>query len=283
MNVATLKPQSTQNQNAYTQLTIQHEEEYGLAWYYMHPRPRPCCTLTLISEMQHWFGELAHSSKHDGVRYIALASDVPGVFNLGGDLELFTQLIRNRDKEGLAHYAIACIDTLMLNHTGLGRDITTISLVQGDALGGGLEYAISSDVLIAERSAKMGMPEILFNLFPGMGAYSLLSRKIGSRQAEKMILDGRIYSAEDLYEMGVVDVLAEDGQGEAAVYDYVRKEDHSRNGFRSFRAARKCTNPVTYEELVNVGNIWVDAALRLRDKDLRMMERLVKRQSAKAK
>jgi DSF synthase len=129
----------------------------------------------------------------------------------------------------------------------------------------------------------MGMPEILFNLFPGMGAYSLLSRKIGSRQAERMILDGRIYSAEDLYEMGVVDVLAEDGQGEAAVYDYVRKEDHSRNGFRSFRAARKCTNPVTYEELVNVGNIWVDAALRLREKDLRMMERLVKRQSAKAK
>jgi DSF synthase len=52
----------------------------------------------------------------------------------------------------------------------LDRDVTTIALVQGDALGGGFETALSSNVLIAERSAKLGFPEILFNLFPGMGA-----------------------------------------------------------------------------------------------------------------
>jgi len=283
MNVTTLKSQSAQKQNVYTQLTIQHEEEYGLAWYYMHPQPRPICSLTLIDEMQHWFGELQKPAARCDLNYIVLASDVPGVFNLGGDLELFTSLIRQRDKNALQHYATACIDTLMLNHNGLNCGLTTISLVQGDALGGGLEYAVSSDVLVAERSAKMGFPEILFNLFPGMGAYSLLSRKIGSRQAEEIILGGRIYSAEEMYEIGVVDVLAEDGQGEMAVYDYIRKESRSRNGFLSFRAAKNCTNPVTYEELRNVGNIWVDAALRLREKDLRMMERLVKRQSAKVK
>jgi DSF synthase len=44
--------------------------------------------------------------------------------------------------------------------------MTTISLVQGDALGGGFEAALTSDVIIAEESAQMGLPEILFNLFP---------------------------------------------------------------------------------------------------------------------
>ena len=268
--------------NVYTQLEIQYEKELGLAWYYMHPKPRPICTLTLIGEMQHWFSELQTSPRHDDLRYIVLASDVPGVFNLGGDLELFVSLIHARDRKGLLHYAKSCIDTLALNHNGIERGISTISLVQGDALGGGLEYAVSSDILIAERIAKMGFPEILFNLFPGMGAYSLLSRKIGNREAEKLILSGRIYSAEELFELGVVDVLAEDGHGEKEVYEYISREEKARNGITAFRKARKCTHPLSYEELKDVTDIWVDAALKLNNRDLRMMERLVTRQSAKS-
>ena len=44
--------------------------------------------------------------------------------------------------------------------------LTKIVLVQGDALGGGFECALASDVIVAEESAQMGLPEILFNLFP---------------------------------------------------------------------------------------------------------------------
>ncbi|MGB5259992.1 MAG: crotonase/enoyl-CoA hydratase family protein [Gammaproteobacteria bacterium] len=265
----------------YTELEIQYDDEYRLAWYYMDAKPLPCCSPTLIREMQQWYGELISSSYPDNVRYIALASKVPGVFNLGGDLNLFIELIRNGDRAGLMHYATSCIDTLFLHYTHLGKDITTITLVQGDALGGGMEYAISSDVLIAERSAKMGMPEILFNLFPGMGAYSFLSRKIGAAQAEKMILGGCLYSAEQLHEMGIVDVLAEDGHGEQAVLDYIHKEERAQNGYQAFRQAKQYCNPVSYEELENITTAWVDAALRLEEKSLRMMERLVSRQSAR--
>jgi DSF synthase len=266
----------------YTELEIEYDEDYRLAWYYMDAKPRPCCTPTLISEFQQWYDELISPSCPHAVRYIVLASKVPGVFNLGGDLNLFIELIRKGDREGLTHYATSCIDTLFLHYTHLGKDITTISLVQGDALGGGMEYAISSDVLIAERSAKMGMPEILFNLFPGMGAYSLLSRKIGAVEAERMILGGCLYSAEKLHEMGIVDVLAEDGQGEQAVLDYVHKEERARNGYRAFRQAKQYCNPVTYEELKNITTAWVDAALRLEEKSLRMMERIVSRQFARS-
>jgi DSF synthase len=271
----------TDLETGYATLDIHYEHDVGLAWYYMHPRPRPCVTPALVQDIRHWFGELETSPELQEVRYIVLASKVPGIFNLGGDLELFTGFIRNQDGQALLDYAIACIDTMLLNHHGLNRGMTTISLAQGDTLGGGLEYAISSDVFIAERSVKMGLPDILFNMFPGIGAYSFLSRKVGAKFAEEMITSGRLYSAEQLYEIGVVDVLAEDGQGESAVHEYIAREEKARNGLKAFRAAKKCTNPVTRDELVEVARIWADAAMQLRDKDLRMMERLVSRQNAR--
>lgn len=266
----------------YSEIEVQYDAEYRLAWYYMDAKPRPCCSPRLISEFQQWYKQLASPTYPDDVGYIVLASKVPGIFNLGGDLNLFIELIQNGDRQGLMHYATSCIDTLYLHYTHLGKDITTISLVQGDALGGGMEYAISSDILIAERSAKMGMPEILFNLFPGMGAYSFLSRKIGAVQAERMILGGCLYTADELHELGVVDVLVEDGQGEQAVLDCIRKEEKAKNGYKAFRHARQFCNPVSYEELEKITTIWVGAALNLNDKNLRMMERLVSRQSAKS-
>ena len=268
--------------STYSELDIRYDNDNRLAWYYMDVKPRMCCSLTLISEIQQWYQELANSAHLEQIRYIALASRLPGVFNLGGDLSLFIRLIRDGDRAGLMHYATSCIDTLYQHYTHLDRDITTITLVQGDALGGGMEFAISSDVLIAERSAKLGMPEILFNLFPGMGAYSLLSRKVGEIMAERMILGGCLYSAEQLYELGIVNVLAEDGQGEQAVLDYIRKEERASNGYRAFRQAKRYSNPVTYAELEQIATAWVDAALRLKEHNLRMMERLVSRQSTKS-
>jgi len=99
-------------------------------------------------------------------------------------------------------------------------------------------------------------------------------------------LSGKIYSAEELYEMGVVDVvdvLAEDLQGEMAVYDYVSKEDRSANGYRALRAAKDRINGVSYKELIDIAEIWVDAALRLESRDLRMMGRLVARQTGRGR
>ena len=124
----------------------------------------------------------------------------------------------------------------------------------------------------------MGFPEVLFNLFPGMGAYSLLSRKIGPAKAEQLISNGRLYSAEEMLKLGVIDILVEDGLGESAVYGYINKENRSSNAFQAIRKVKDYVNPITWEELKSIVDIWVDAALKLSNRDLRMMERLVSRQ-----
>ncbi len=99
--------------------------------------------------------------------------------------------------------------------------MTTIALVKGNAMGGDMEAALSANVLVTEKLVKMGLPEVMFNIFPGMGAYQFLNRRLSPVAAEKMILSGKTYTAEDLYEMGVIDVLADEGKGEQAVKDYI--------------------------------------------------------------
>lgn len=161
------------------------------------------------------------------------------------------------------------------NIDNLDLPITTVSLVQGQALGGGFEIALSCDVIIAERSSQMGFPEILFNLFPGMGAYNLLTRRIGSALAERIILSGRTYSASELYDMGVIDVLAEDGAGVQATEDYLNSHNQSHNTIRSIKKIRQLVHPITLQGLYDVVDIWVEAAMDLSLKDLSKMERLL--------
>ena len=270
----------------YRQLTTYFDERYQIAWGYMHSSPRPCFTPQLLQELLGWCNSIAEQiddPTRPDVLYQVTASSVPGVFNLGGDLQLFSDLIKQRDRDALLHYAQACCEPVYLNAVHLNRSqLKSICLVQGDALGGGFECALSANVLIAERGTKLGFPEILFNLFPGMGALSLLARRIGGARAERMILSGNLYLAEDLYEMGVVDVLAEPGEGQQAVYDYVRRDMRSRNGSLALRAARELAEPISHEQIFKITEVWVDAALRIEAKDLRMMERLVAKQGSKA-
>jgi len=213
------------------------------------------------------------------VNYYVTSSRTPRVFNLGGDLALFVLLIKSRDRDALAHYAKLCIDIIYpRSQSFFSPTLTKIALVQGDALGGGFECALASDLIVAEESAQLGFPEILFNLFPGMGAYSLLSRRIGMRAAEDLILSGRILTAAKLHEMGVVDVLCKDGEGASAVREWISRNAKRRNGLQAAFCGRRRVNPVTREELDAITNVWVDAAFRLGDRDLKMMSRIVRAQ-----
>jgi len=274
----------------YEQIEVKFEPEYAVAWTTLNPAGAPCFNLDILEELrahdeaiESSGGRLLHEGNLRQIRYYVVASKTENVFNFGGDLALFIQLVKAHDRDALTHYAKLCVRNMYSRICNYNSPLTTISLVQGEALGGGFETALSSNVIIAERCARMGMPEILFNLFPGMGAYSLLARRLGMKRAEEMIFSGRIYSATELHEMGVVDILADDGLGETALYDYIRSNERRRNGMQAVFSCRQHFQPVTYEELLNITNVWVNAAMRLEEKDLKLMSRLVTSQLRRAK
>ena len=265
------------NLPSYTQLICQYDFERSALWYYLNPRPRPCFTPTLLEEIRDLQQRVADHLRvsPDDLHYFILASATPKVFNLGGDLDLFVRLITERNRDRLYEYGRICVDAVYHNATNLGiPTLTTISLVQGSALGGGFEAAISSNVLIAEQDVQMGFPEILFDLFPGMGAYSLLARRMEPARAERFLRTGQQHEARKLWEMGIVDVLAPDGEGVHAVNDFIRRHSRSRNGQQAIQQVRQRVNPLAYQELLDIVEIWADAALRLTARELRFMTRI---------
>ncbi len=270
----------------YDQVEVDFDPQQKALWYYLSAEARPCFNLGMLNELRQLQEQLIRTNSAGGddpaIRYMVLASRTPGVFNLGGDLQLFAGLIRQQDRDGLYNYAKSCIDVLYPNTVNFNLPMTTITLVQGDALGGGFEAAISSNVVIAERSAKFGLPEVLFNLIPGMGAYSFLIRKTNPDVAERIIMSGELLSAEEMHELGLVDVLAEDGEGELVTTNFIRRHQKRGNSHMALSRIRQCVNPVTYEELIKITKIWVDAALKLTSRDLRMIERLVQAQNRRA-
>ena len=269
------------------QLTAQFDAALACMWLRWNPAPRPCFNSALLEDLRKYCDFLAASGGHVrdgddayGIEYAVLTSRVPGIFNLGGDLDLFTRMIESGNREGLLHYGLACVNVLYRNYLGHGLPLTTISLVQGDCMGGGFECALSSDVIIAEKSARFSFPEILFNLFPGMGAYSFLQRRVGQKTTEELVTSGKIYGAHDMLALGVIDLVVDDGQGETEVAALIKRRSRSRNSLNAIATVRRRTQPLELRELTDIVGIWVDAAFRLNARDIKLMQRLVHRQNA---
>lgn len=262
----------------YDNLDVRVDPAQRTLWYFMNPVDAPSYTPGLLADLSRLRGQIqsvfARSEEEQPLLYLVNGSKVPGIFNLGGDLGYFGKHIRERDREGLRRYALDCVDLVYSSAMSLDLPIILISLVRGDALGGGFEAAMASDIIIAERSAKFGLPEILFNLFPGMGAYSFLSRRLDPTRATKMIMGGQIYTADALHEMGLVDLVVEDGEGEDAVREFVARHSRKHLIYRTLREVKRRVNPLTHQELIDVVDLWVEAAMQLEDSDLRKIDRL---------
>lgn len=255
-------------------LSVKFENESKTARIVMAPSGRPVFTRELLEELI----QAQKSVVEMNYDFIVLSSDVDGVFNYGGDLVLFQNLIKMNDQEGLIEYMKLCLSALYyeeLNQNNIHR----IAVVQGAALGGGFESALCCDMIIAEDSAVFGFPESLFNLFPGMGAYSYLIRRTTPSIAKNIIMSGKRYTAKELHEIGIIDKVVPDDEGYKASVDYIKNYRRGMNGFNAINALPAMINPLHYSELYNVGLHWVNTAMNLSKRDLKLMEKLGRQQS----
>jgi DSF synthase len=286
-NIVELLPQ----QRDYGLLRAVEDKASNSLWSFMHANApsrhegyRPCFSTRLLKDLREFQKHTADRMNLRAVNadsrltHVVLASDTD-VFNLGGDLDLFCRLIREGSREHLLSYARQCVENIYASYAHLNMsNVHNIALVQGDALGGGFEAALSCQTIVAEEGVGMGLPEVLFDLFPGMGAYSFLCERVAPKFAEEMMLNGRIYSSEELHKLGIVDVLVPRGEGVQGVHDVIRRNQRISHARAAMNRVRKIARPIALSELMQITEVWVDTAMQLGDKSLRTMERLVRAQ-----
>jgi DSF synthase len=265
-------------------LDIEYQVETRAIWMNYSADAPQCYTLNMLCELLQLRDSLRTLARSEFAaqfpfRYLVMAAKRPGVFSLGGDLETFVEAIRRQDLSTLLTYAHACVDLVYSYSQSLDLPIVTLCVVHGQCLGGALEAALAFDFIIAEEDAIFGLPEVAFNTFPGMGAVTMLTRRVGPGLAQQIIMGGRSYTGREMFELEVVDGVAPAGTGRSFAIDWMREEGDSRwRRRRAIAEARRRSHPVTHDELIRITELWAECSARIEERDLRHMERLVRAQ-----
>jgi DSF synthase len=270
---------------SFREIALELDSAREILWVtYLHEESL-CFSISLLKEQLAVLDTMDSVYKQNGVlpfKFVAVKSARPGIFHLGGDLEHFSQLALNKDQEGLTEYAHLAADLIFRTHSS-HLPVVFVGLVEGDALGGGLEALLSFHTVFADRNANMGFPESRFGSFPGMGGYSFVSRRSSPSFAHEMISSGGIFKASDLQQRGLIDRVTEAG---AVVSEFLSFAESHRAKFSSLqlklRARARALN-VSREELFDIVDMWVDCAMKLDPNDLRKMAVLALAQRRKLK
>ncbi|MGH3342034.1 MAG: enoyl-CoA hydratase/isomerase family protein [Carbonactinosporaceae bacterium] len=178
---------------------------------------RPDALNALSTAMAASIARAAAELSHDGsVRAVVLSSASDKAFCVGADLKernRFTDADLARQR---GHYRAAFTGVLDL-------PVPTIAAVHGYALGGGLEFALSCDVIVADETAVVGLPEVTVGVIPGGGGTQLLSRRVGSSRAADLIFTGRRVAIDEAYRIGIVDRRVPEGGAREAALELARQ------------------------------------------------------------
>ena len=166
------------------QLEVNWDEQAGALWTFMRPRGRPSYNLDLLEDFHAWqrgiVGDVRRAPERTAAICCSARARPACSISAATCITSSPRSTRATGRRWSTTANPACASCTG-TWTTLGLPMITIGLAQGDALGGGFESLLSFNVIIAERGAKFGFPETMFGLFPGMGAYSLVARRVGRR------------------------------------------------------------------------------------------------------
>jgi len=141
-----------------------------------------------------------------GIRSVVITGTGEKAFASGADLPAFVQMLDSPDE--IAHHTSL---TRRLFDTIGGLRQPVVAAVQAAAVGGGLELALSCDLIVADERARLGVPEVGLGLIPGAGGTQRLPRRIGAARAAELVLRGRLLKAAEAERIGLVNEAVPEG------------------------------------------------------------------------
>ena len=195
---------------------------------------RPEAMNAVSTEMAHALGRAAKELAGDAtVRAVVVSSTHPKAFCVGADLKERNSFTDEelRAQRPLARAAYRGV---------LDLPVPVVAAVDGYALGGGFEIALSCDLVVCGESAVVGLPEVSVGVIPGGGGTQLLTRRVGWSRAARMVFTAERFSAADAHALGAVDEVVPAGTArERALELATIIAGHSPVGVRNAKAAMR--------------------------------------------
>lgn len=180
--------------------TILFEIENQIAKVTIH-RPQVLNALNegVLTDLTKCFRDIR---RHPDIRGVILTGTGEKAFVAGADIAAMQTMtaLEARHFVELGHRCMRAVETC---------HVPVIAAVNGFALGGGLELALSADFIYAAKTAKLGLPEVNLGIFPGFGGTQRLARLIGRNRAKELIFTAKMLTAEEGLQMGIVNKVCE--------------------------------------------------------------------------
>lgn len=264
------------------EVQLAYEAEIKTLWVTIKPELKPVFTLQLLDSLvkiQSTISALwgaADQYHRAPVRFLAFRGAGP-FFTLGGDLDFYLDCLAKNDRAALAEYARLSAEGAIWNTGGLNGLVVTLSTIHAKAIGGGIDAPRSCNIMIAEEQASFVYPEIKFNHFP-ITAVAILSRRMGARAAEQLLLSGEEMTAQQFMEAGALEAVVPTGQGEAWLRKYAADALPTHAARTALFSAFNRRAGDLREELHHLGQIWTDCMLRLNPSAISKLQRIAQTQ-----
>jgi len=260
------------------QLKLEYDRAIKTLWVTIAPEPKPVFTFDLVSSVYRlqsaivslWGRERYAQSP---LRFFAYRASGP-IFTMGGDLDFYLECIAKGDKAALFEHARLSIEGVLGNASSLSGAAITMATIEGKGYGGGIDAPLSCNLVIAEEQTSFSYPEVKFNHFP-IAAVAVLSNRIGPRQAHKLLANGTEVSASQFEDLGALDAVVPQGQGEEWLRKYAQETlpMHSArlNLFEAFYRRRA---EALRGELHSLASAWSEHMLRLTPAEIARLQRV---------
>ncbi|HEV2617999.1 MAG TPA: enoyl-CoA hydratase/isomerase family protein [Candidatus Acidoferrales bacterium] len=226
--------------------TLSWENANGVIELKLHREPCNEIGLATLEELER-FAEALESESKD-IAALIMYSGVSAGFSAGADLrELYRRSQPLRAAERIAGVREFLQRIHRVLNTIDAAPITTIAAVHGVTFGGGLELALSCDLIIADKMARFCFPELRLGLIPGFGGIPRLKRDLGNGVVRDLLLTGRSFNAAKAQAAGLVSQMTAEGESlraARATAAQIQKFDRE-----TAIAAKRFVKPIPYEDL----------------------------------
>lgn len=219
----------------------------------------PCNEIgtTMLADLERFLDRVDTESAHA----LIIRSTVRGGFSAGADLRELYNGLRDRPESEHEQGIREFIDRI---HAVMNRldmlPLTTIGLIHGICFGGGFELALTCDILIAERSARFGFPELRLGIIPGFGGIPRLRRDVSNAVVRDLLLTGRSINAKKAQTVGMVSQVVPTGEGLRAAWATARQA--TKFDREAARTCKRFMKPLPVEELAQEKEHFIRLAQR---------------------